>query len=259
MAQKSIGIIMNGVSGRMGYRQHLVRSILAIREQGGVVLRRRLTACRCEPILVGRSEAKLAELAAKHGIERLHHRPRRRARRPALGDLRRLPRHEGACRGDPQGDRGGQGHLHREAHRRERRRGARARRASPRRPASRTASCTTSSTCPGLQKLQAPDRLRLLRPHPRRCAASSATGSSRATGSPPSGRAGTTAPRTAAASSSTCSRTGTTCSRTSSAGSSRSTRGPSPTSPTRVDEKGAALRRDRRRRRLRRSSSSRAA
>ena len=31
MAQKSIGIIMNGASGRMGYRQHLVRSILAIR------------------------------------------------------------------------------------------------------------------------------------------------------------------------------------------------------------------------------------
>lgn len=34
----SIGIIMNGVSGRMGYRQHLLRSILAIREQGGVLL-----------------------------------------------------------------------------------------------------------------------------------------------------------------------------------------------------------------------------
>ncbi|WP_246854751.1 Gfo/Idh/MocA family protein [Naasia sp. SYSU D00057] len=59
---------MNGVSGRMGYRQHLVRSILAIREQGGVELSdgRRV---QVEPILVGRSEAKLAELAAKHGIE----------------------------------------------------------------------------------------------------------------------------------------------------------------------------------------------
>ena len=30
---REIGIIMNGVSGRMGYRQHLVRSILAIRDQ----------------------------------------------------------------------------------------------------------------------------------------------------------------------------------------------------------------------------------
>ena len=36
--QPTVGIIMNGVSGRMGYRQHLVRSILAIREQGGVLL-----------------------------------------------------------------------------------------------------------------------------------------------------------------------------------------------------------------------------
>ena len=33
-----IGIIMHGVTGRMGYNQHLVRSILAIRDQGGVEL-----------------------------------------------------------------------------------------------------------------------------------------------------------------------------------------------------------------------------
>ncbi|WP_448811961.1 Gfo/Idh/MocA family protein [Agromyces bauzanensis] len=59
---------MNGVSGRMGYRQHLVRSILAIREQGGVELSDG-TRVQVEPILVGRSEAKLAELAARHGIE----------------------------------------------------------------------------------------------------------------------------------------------------------------------------------------------
>ena len=31
-----IGVIMNGVTGRMGTNQHLARSILAIREQGGV-------------------------------------------------------------------------------------------------------------------------------------------------------------------------------------------------------------------------------
>ncbi|WP_348786660.1 Gfo/Idh/MocA family oxidoreductase [Leifsonia sp. NPDC080035] len=63
----SIGIIMNGVSGRMGYRQHLVRSILAIREQGGVLLSdgRRV---QVEPLLVGRSEEKLAELATRHDI-----------------------------------------------------------------------------------------------------------------------------------------------------------------------------------------------
>ncbi len=68
MSESTIGIIMNGVSGRMGYRQHLLRSILAIREQGGV-LRADGSRVQVEPILVGRSEAKLAELAAKHGIE----------------------------------------------------------------------------------------------------------------------------------------------------------------------------------------------
>jgi predicted dehydrogenase len=67
MAQKTIGVIMNGVSGRMGYRQHLVRSILAIREQGGVLLSNG-ERVQVEPILVGRREAVLADLARKHGI-----------------------------------------------------------------------------------------------------------------------------------------------------------------------------------------------
>ena len=67
MAPSSIGIIMNGVSGRMGYRQHLLRSILAIREQGGVLLSDG-TRVQVEPMLVGRSEQKLRELAAKHDI-----------------------------------------------------------------------------------------------------------------------------------------------------------------------------------------------
>jgi predicted dehydrogenase len=67
MSQKSIGIIMNGATGRMGYRQHLVRSILAIREQGGVLLSTG-DRVQVEPLLVGRSEAKLAELARRHEI-----------------------------------------------------------------------------------------------------------------------------------------------------------------------------------------------
>ena len=64
---REVGIIMNGASGRMGYRQHLVRSILAIRDQGGVLLPdgSRLTV---RPLLVGRTEAKLAEIAARHDI-----------------------------------------------------------------------------------------------------------------------------------------------------------------------------------------------
>src|SRR6478672_5959574 len=68
MAQRTVGVIMNGVTGRMGYRQHLVRSILAIREQGGVALPDGETVYP-EPILVGRSESKLATLAARHGLD----------------------------------------------------------------------------------------------------------------------------------------------------------------------------------------------
>ncbi|MCL2514570.1 MAG: Gfo/Idh/MocA family oxidoreductase [Microbacteriaceae bacterium] len=66
-AQSTIGIIMNGVSGRMGYRQHLVRSILAIREQGGVLLSDG-SRVQVKPILVGRHEEKLREIAERHGI-----------------------------------------------------------------------------------------------------------------------------------------------------------------------------------------------
>ncbi|MEU3271932.1 Gfo/Idh/MocA family oxidoreductase [Saccharomonospora sp. NPDC006951] len=67
--ERSVGIVMNGVTGRMGYRQHLVRSILAIREQGGVRLPDG-TILRPEPILVGRNENKLAAIAKEHGLDR---------------------------------------------------------------------------------------------------------------------------------------------------------------------------------------------
>lgn len=62
-----LGVVMNGVTGRMGYRQHLVRSVLAINAGGGVTLAdgRRV---RLRPVLVGRSEAKLQDLAARHDI-----------------------------------------------------------------------------------------------------------------------------------------------------------------------------------------------
>ncbi|HVT72062.1 MAG TPA: Gfo/Idh/MocA family oxidoreductase [Lacunisphaera sp.] len=65
-----IGIIMNGVTGRMGTNQHLLRSIKAILDQGGV----RLTDSEIimpDPVLVGRSEEKLKALAARAGIGRV--------------------------------------------------------------------------------------------------------------------------------------------------------------------------------------------
>ena len=67
MSIQRIGIIMNGVTGRMGTNQHLIRSICAIRDQGGVPLDdgRRIMP---DPILVGRNEAKLRKLAEENGI-----------------------------------------------------------------------------------------------------------------------------------------------------------------------------------------------
>ena len=69
MATQRLGIIMNGVTGRMGTNQHLVRSIVAIRAQGGVPLRNGDRVIP-DPILIGRNADKLRALAQAHGIER---------------------------------------------------------------------------------------------------------------------------------------------------------------------------------------------
>jgi predicted dehydrogenase len=69
MTRKVIHVVLNGVTGRMGYRQHLVRSLLSIREQGGVRLNDG-TAVYPEPILVGRSEERLRGIAERHGLGR---------------------------------------------------------------------------------------------------------------------------------------------------------------------------------------------
>src|SRR5436190_22371622 len=63
MTKRPIGIILNGVTGRMGTNQHYVRSILAIMQQGGVRLENG-DALMPEPILIGRNASKLADLAA---------------------------------------------------------------------------------------------------------------------------------------------------------------------------------------------------
>jgi predicted dehydrogenase len=70
MAEKRIGIIMNGVTGRMGTNQHLVRSIAAIRAEGGLALANgdRLMP---DPILVGRNLGRLEALAKAHNVDRV--------------------------------------------------------------------------------------------------------------------------------------------------------------------------------------------
>ena len=69
MAERRIGIVMNGITGRMGMNQHLIRSIAAIRADGGL----KLTSgdvLMPDPILVGRNADKLAALTQAHGIAR---------------------------------------------------------------------------------------------------------------------------------------------------------------------------------------------
>jgi len=66
---QEIGIIMNGVTGRMGTNQHLIRSILALREEGGVELADG-SRVMPDPLLVGRNEQKLRDLSDTHGIDR---------------------------------------------------------------------------------------------------------------------------------------------------------------------------------------------
>ena len=69
MSTQRLGIIMHGVTGRMGLNQHLIRSILAIRNQGGVVLAdgRRVMP---DPILIGRNAEKMEALARAHQVSR---------------------------------------------------------------------------------------------------------------------------------------------------------------------------------------------
>src|SRR5712691_10448449 len=69
MAIRRLGIVMYGVTGRMGVNQHLARSIVAIREQGGVALPNG-DRVMPDPILVGRNAEKVAALARQYGVER---------------------------------------------------------------------------------------------------------------------------------------------------------------------------------------------
>ena len=69
MATQRLGLIMHGVTGRMGMNQHLIRSIVAIRAQGGVTLSNGDTVMP-DPILIGRNAEKMEALAKAHGIAR---------------------------------------------------------------------------------------------------------------------------------------------------------------------------------------------
>lgn len=67
MDKRRIGIILNGVTGRMGSNQHLLRSLAAIRDSGGVVAGDGLRLLP-DVILVGREQERLQELAERSGF-----------------------------------------------------------------------------------------------------------------------------------------------------------------------------------------------
>ena len=69
MSTQRLGIVMHGVTGRMGANQHLIRSILAIRDQGGVLLADG-SRVMPDPVLIGRNAERIEALARAHGIAR---------------------------------------------------------------------------------------------------------------------------------------------------------------------------------------------
>ena len=211
---------MNGVTGRMGTNQHLMRSIVAIRDAGRRRARRRRRASCPTRSWSAATPTKLEALAEAHGIARWTHRPRRGARRPRRHDLSSTPARR-RLRADAASRKAIAAGKHvycekpiatdarrgardlpraREARGREARRGAG--QAVPAGPAQARACCVDAGFFGRI--LSRARRVRLLGVRGR-------------PGSRPSGRRGTTARRTAAASSSTCCATGATCSTTCSA------------------------------------------
>ena len=70
MKEIKVGIIMNGVTGRMGTNQHLLRSIAEIIKQGGVKTGPGETIMP-DPVLVGRDENKLQRLCSLSGVKKM--------------------------------------------------------------------------------------------------------------------------------------------------------------------------------------------
>ena len=69
MKKHTVGVIMNGVTGRMGTNQHLLRSMVEIIKQGGVKVGPGETIMP-DPILIGRDVNKLEKLSSISGVKK---------------------------------------------------------------------------------------------------------------------------------------------------------------------------------------------
>jgi hypothetical protein len=198
---------MNGVTGRMGTNQHLIRSIKAIRDQGGLKVNDDLTLMP-DPILTGRNHDKLQALAAAHGVSRFTTDVDAALANPTTPSSS-TPAARCSAQAFREGREGWQGHLLRETDGGRNRRSAASCQALRRRGCEKRRACRTSSGCTGIRKFRCCVTRASLAASSA-CAASSATGSSpvKMATSPRSVRRGTTARKTAAASSSICSATG---------------------------------------------------
>ena len=143
-----VGIIMNGVTGRMGTNQHLVRSIAGHHRSRAACRPATADVIMPDPILVGRNAAKLEELAARARRPRMDHGPGRGAGRPATTSLlrranHRPPRATASARPSPRASTSTAKSPRADQH------GRRLAALPPgaTRPASSTASCRTSSGC----------------------------------------------------------------------------------------------------------------
>ena len=163
MTTKRLGLIMNGVTGRMGLNQHLIRSIVAIRDQGGVLLANG-DRMMPDPILVGRDADKVE--APRQALQRraLVHRSRQGAGRQERHHLLRRRDHAGAALAADQGDQRRQARLLRKADRDQSGRGGRG--AEARQRQGRQARHGAGQAVPaGPEEARLPARFRLLRPH----------------------------------------------------------------------------------------------
>lgn len=178
---KRIGVIMHGITGRMGYNQHLVRSVLAIRDQGGVVLKSG-EKVMLDPILVGRNGAKIEEIAKKHNVARWTTDIDAALANPD-DTLFFDSRHDAdAWQPARKSHQGGQERLLRKADFRQRGRGAGNCQTGRKRRRSNTAWCRTSCSCPAFASWRCCVTA-AFSARSSRCAASSAIGFSKAIGS----------------------------------------------------------------------------
>ena len=124
MATKTIGIILNGATGRICSTQHLANALIPIRDEGGLPAGDDRLVPRL--LLAGRDAERLAAVARTHGVEHWTTDLDAALADPAYAILLRRRRHPSARRGARQGDRRRQARLFREAGGADRGRGARA-------------------------------------------------------------------------------------------------------------------------------------